>query len=180
MFSQCAILYPEMTTPAMSEPHRLVSFLRIPHGVAGLLLIAVFWPLNWTLPGLRTAYLFFPLWLGYILTVDALVLGRSGTSLLKRSRRDFILLFIVSAPAWWIFEFINDRTQNWEYLGRGNFSGLEYFVLCSVSFSTVMPAVFETAELVRTFRWIERFASRRAFGRSARTPLILFVCGLAM
>jgi hypothetical protein len=24
----------------------------------------VCWPLNWTLPGLRTASLFFPLWLG--------------------------------------------------------------------------------------------------------------------
>jgi hypothetical protein len=166
------------STTSVQNPQR--HFLRIPHGLAGLLLIAVFWPLNWLLPGLRTAYLFFPLWLGYILTVDALVLARTGTSLFARSPRDFILLFIVSAPAWWIFEFINDRTQNWEYVGRGNFSALEYFVLCSVSFSTVMPAVFETAELVRTFPWIERFASRRPFGRSRWTPITLFVCGLGM
>ena len=44
-----------------------------PQGWLGLFLLAVCWPLNWTLPGLRTAYLFFPLWLGYILVVDALV-----------------------------------------------------------------------------------------------------------
>ena len=41
-----------------------------PQGWLGLLLVAVCWPLNWTLPGNRTAYLFFPLWLGYILVVD--------------------------------------------------------------------------------------------------------------
>ena len=71
------------------------------HGWLGLLLLAVCWPLNWTLPGMRTAYLFFPLWLGYILVVDALVLSRTGTSLWTRSRRDFVLLFVASVPAWW-------------------------------------------------------------------------------
>jgi hypothetical protein len=71
-------------------------------GIWGLTLIAILWPLNWLLPGLRTAYLFFPLWLGYVLTVDALVLARSRTSLLARSRRDFVLLFVLSAPAWWL------------------------------------------------------------------------------
>jgi hypothetical protein len=156
------------------------SLLRIPHARLGLLLIALFWPLNWFLPGLRTAYLFFPLWLGYVLAVDALVLARSGTSLLTRSRRDFVLLFFLSAPGWWIFEFINHRTRNWQYLGSENFTGLAYFLLCSISFSTVMPAVFETAELVRTFRWTHRFGSGRRFGQSAKTPPILFLSGVLM
>jgi len=153
------------------------TLLQISHGVWGLVLIAILWPLNWFLPGLRTAYLFFPLWLGYILAVDALVLVRSGTSLLTRSRRDFVLLFVLSAPAWWLFEIINQRTHNWEYLGREHFTDLEYLLLCSVSFSTVMPAVFETAELVSTFRWITRCASGPRIGRSPRAPLMLFVAG---
>src|SRR5438477_9138685 len=85
-------------------------------GWIGLLLISVCWPLNWMLPGMRTAYLFFPLWLGYVLAVDALVLWRSGSSLWKRSPGDFALLFLASAPTWWLFEVINWRTQNWEYL----------------------------------------------------------------
>ena len=71
-----------------------------PQGWLGLLLLAVCWPLNWTLPGVRTAYLFFPLWLGYILTVDALVWRRAGTSLWSRARCGFVLLFILSVPAW--------------------------------------------------------------------------------
>jgi len=53
-------------------------------GWLGLGLLAVCWPLNWTMPGMRTAYLFFPLWLGYILVVDALVLKRTGSSLWRR------------------------------------------------------------------------------------------------
>jgi hypothetical protein len=122
----------------------------------GLLLIAVFWPLNWLLEGLRTHLLFFPLWLGYILVVDGLVLYRRGTSLLTRSKRAFVGLFLVSFPVWWLFEVINWRTQNWEYLGRESFSDLSFFVLSSFSFSTVIPAVFGTAELVSTMGWMKR------------------------
>lgn len=122
----------------------------------GLLLIAVSWPLNWLLDGLRTHLLFFPLWLGYILVVDGLVFYRRGTSLLTRNKRAFVGLFLVSMPIWWLFEVINWRTQNWSYLGRENFSDLAYFVLASLSFSTVIPAVFGTAELVSTMGWLKR------------------------
>jgi hypothetical protein len=151
-----------------------------PQGWLGLILLAGCWPLNWTLPGVRTAYLFFPLWLGYILFVDALVRWRAGTSLWTRSRRGFILLFILSVPGWWLFEFINHRTANWEYLGAGSFTPLEYYALCTVSFSTVMPAVFETAELVRTFRWVQ---SLRPGTRIPDTPRLnwgLLFSGLVM
>ena len=86
-------------------------------GWVGAILVAVCWPLNWMLPGGRTAYLFFPLWLGYIFVVDALVWKRLGHSLWSRSRKGFVLLFVVSAPVWWLFELINLRTGNWEYSG---------------------------------------------------------------
>ena len=155
--------------------------LLFPHyGWIGLLLIAIFWPLNWWLPGPRTHLLFFPLWLGYALTVDALVLRRSGSSLLTRSPRDFVLLFVISAPAWWLFELLNWRTGNWEYRGRELFSDLEFFVLASISFSTVMPAVFGTAELMRTFRWIERFAHGPCVPATPRVCAGMFLGGCAM
>lgn len=152
-----------------------------PHGWSGLALIAVFWPLNWLLPEetMRTSYLFFPLWLGYCLVVDALTLMRGGASMLTRSRRDYLLLFVVSAPAWWLFEAINKRTQNWEYVGAQVFTDLEYYMLCTISFSTVMPAVFGTAELARTFGWINRFACRRRVPATPRVFVGMFVAGLA-
>src|SRR6267142_791061 len=123
------------------------SMLWSPQAKLGVLLLAICWPLNWTLPGMRTAYLFFPLWLGYVLVVDGWVERRTGSSLWTRSRRDFVLLFVASSPVWWIFEMINNRTENWEYLGAHTFTAIEYYLLCTLSFSTVMPAVFETTEL---------------------------------
>ncbi len=151
-----------------------------PQGWAGVLLLATCWPLNWTLPGIRTAYLFFPLWLGYILLVDALVLARTGSSLWTRSRRAFALLFVVSSPVWWLFEAVNGRTQNWKYVGSESFSRVEYYLLCTICFSTVMPAVFETAELVRTFGWIKRIPAGRRIAPTRRLGLGLLLSGSVM
>ena len=130
--------------------------------LVGLALVALAWILSW-LPHaldetdlLRTHILFFPLWVGYSLTVDYIVWWRKGSSLLRRNWRAYIGLFLISAPAWWIFEVINWRTANWEYLGREQFSDLAYALLASLAFSTVIPAVFGTAELVSTFAWLKR------------------------
>lgn len=117
----------------------------------GLALVILFWILNWSLTGLRTHWGFFPLWLGYSLFVDGLVCRRKGHSLLSRNPAAFAGLFFVSAPAWWLFELINLRTQNWFYLGEETFTTLQYAAMSTLSFSTVMPAVFGTAELVGTF-----------------------------
>ncbi len=149
-------------------------------GWLGLLLVAVCWPLNWALPGNRTAYLFVPLWLGYILVMDALVLRRTGSSPWTRSRREFLLLFLASVPAWWLFEAINHRTSNWKYLGSSAFTDLEYYLLCTISFSTVMPAVFETAELVGSFKWVERLAAGPCVRPTRALNSGMFLAGAAM
>lgn len=127
------------------------------HGWIGLIFITIFWTLNWSLPGLRSNWTFFPLWLGYCLTVDALVYCRKGTSLLKRNPWAYFRLFIISAPAWWLFELFNLRLSNWTYVGREFFTDTQYALLASLSFSTVIPAVFGSAELAGTFKWIQRF-----------------------
>jgi hypothetical protein len=149
-------------------------------GWVGIILVAVCWPLNWVLPGARTSYLFFPLWLGYILIVDALVQRRTGNSLWSRSRKNFVLLFLISAPVWWLFELINLRTGNWEYTGRDLFSPLEFNLLSTVSFSTVIPAVFETAALMRSFIWMQRFATGPRVPATRPVFLGLLMIGLAM
>jgi len=95
----------------MSEPAKRFPF----HGWLGLILVTVFWAVNWGLDGLRTHWGFFPLWLGYCLTVDALTLRRTGSSPLFRSRVRYLGLFAASVPAWWLFELVNQRTRNWIY-----------------------------------------------------------------
>jgi len=149
------------------------------YGWVGLILIAVCWPLNWMLPGVRTAYLFFPLWLGYILVLDALVKRRTGNSLWTQSRKNFVLLFLLSAPVWWLFELINLRTANWEYVGRELFSTLQFALLCTISFSVVVPAMFETAELMRSFGWMKRFALAPPVPATHRLFVGLLIIGLA-
>jgi len=150
------------------------------HGWIGLGLIIIYWYVNWALSGLRTHLAFFPMWLGYCLTVDALVLRRKGSSMLTRRPVAYIKLFIFSAPAWWLFELINWRTQNWFYVGKADFTDFQYAVLASLSFSTVMPAVFGTAELVSTFSWIRRINSWKKIVPTRGAMLGFFVAGWVM
>jgi hypothetical protein len=157
------------------------SLRKIPaHGWLGISLVAVFWPLNWNLEGLRTHWGFFPLWLGYCLSVDALVFLRKGTSLLTRSWRKYTGLFAVSAPAWWLFEAINHRLHNWRYLGAEYFSPLEYSFWATLSFTTVIPAVFGTAELIGSFAFIQRIRPGLVITPNRRTTVGFFITGWIM
>lgn len=151
-----------------------------PHGWLGLSLIAVAWPANWLLPGLRTHWLFFPLWLGYVLTVDALVARRRGDSLLLRDPSGLARLFAVSVPAWWLFELVNLRLGNWVYPARSQFGDLEYFFFSSLSFSTVVPAVFETAELVRGVSCCRRLARGPRLPATGAARIGYFAAGAVM
>ena len=150
------------------------------HGWLGLGLIFVFWILNWTLQGPRTNWGFFPLWLGYCLIIDGLVFWRTGTSLLKRSSRKYMGLFLVSAPAWWIFELLNIRTQNWVYLGVELFTHFEFAFWTTLSFTTVLPAVFGAAELFASFDFVKRLKPGPRIGTDKRTTPIFFVVGWIM
>lgn len=146
----------------------------------GLVLTLVSWYLNWSLDGLRTHWGFFPLWLGFSITIDGMVYYRKGTSLIKRSKLFFILLFVISAPAWWLFEFFNIFMQNWFYDGREYFTDFEYFLLASLSFSTVMPAVFGMAELAGTFKWIKNLGKWKTISPSNKNLAIFFIIGLLL
>jgi len=150
------------------------------HGWLGLGLVVTFWTLNWSLPGLRTLWAFFPMWLGYCLAVDALVFKRKGHSMLTRNPRAYVTLFLISSPAWWLFELFNWRTQNWFYDGRQFFSHFQYFVMASLSFSTVMPAVFGTAELASTFDGLRRVGRGPRIAPTRATLIGFFAAGWVM
>lgn len=142
------------------------------------MLIIVSWYLNWFLSGLRTDWAFFPLWLGFCLTVDAIVYFRKGTSLIKRNIKKYTLLFVISAPVWWLFELFNSITQNWFYDGRQYFTPFQFFILASISFSTVIPAVFEAAELAGTFNWIKNLRSFKKLKPTAKVIGLFITLGI--
>jgi len=150
------------------------------HGWLGLSLVVVFWFLNWTLPGTRTHWGFFPMWLGYCLTIDALVFWRTGTSLYTRSWRKYVGLFLISAPVWWLFELFNLHMQNWIYLGADIFTSLQYSYWTTLSFSTVIPAVFGSAEFVASFGFLKRLKPGPVIGTDKRTTSAFFILGWVM
>ncbi len=122
--------------------------------VAGLGLVAAGWWASWHAHGAAPAlrgWFFFGLWLGYVLTVDGLCSLRTGTSPLRRGRRSWLVLFLVSAPAWWLFEYLNTFLANWEYRGVADYSRAQYAFFATLSFSTVVPAVMTTAELLASW-----------------------------
>jgi hypothetical protein len=151
-----------------------------PHLALGLALIAVAWPLAWAGPAPWSNYTFFPLWLGYILTVDGLTVLRSGTSLLTRDPRRFALLFAFSIPLWWLFEAANQFLADWSYRLPRAYTLTERVLLGSLRFSTVMPAIFVTATLWRTFPAFDREIAWRRVAPSRGGLVAIGALGLAM
>ena len=147
------------------------------HGWLGLGLALVFWCVNWLLPGPRTHWAFFPLWLGYCLSIDGLLLWRTGTSLLTRSPVRYGGLFLLSAPAWWLFEALNLVTRNWTYIGAEHLGPLEFASWTTLNFTTVMPAVFGAAELAASLPWLRRLPRGPSLAATPRTTLAFFAAG---
>jgi hypothetical protein len=130
---------------------------RIPYRlIVGLVLAGSFWALSWLRIQPVSDYYFFPLWLGYILTVDGILELRTGTSPWKRNPGIFVALFLISSPFWWIFEGLNLSLQNWDYHFDGEIGTLQFAIASSFAFSTVIPAVICTSELIASFRLGER------------------------
>jgi hypothetical protein len=123
-------------------------------GWLGFVVVILSWILAWNrFPwfSFLQPYTFAPLWLGYILSVNGVTWKRSGTCLLTRNPRSFLLLFPVSSVFWWYFEWLNRFVQNWYYVGVDDFSALAYILHATLCFSTVLPAVTATSEFLSTF-----------------------------
>lgn len=119
-------------------------------GTVGLVAGALFWFLAWNrFPWFSPfqPHTFTPLWLSFILVVNALSRCRTGRCPMTEKPLFFILLFPVSAAFWWFFEYLNRFVQNWFYTGV-HYGAMEYFVYASLSFSTVLPALLSTRDLI--------------------------------
>ena len=147
-------------------------------GLLGLILICVAWPFSWAESGTGLEYTFFPLWLGFILAVDGLVLRRTGTSLIVRSPKIMAMMFILAVPYWWMFEAINQVIQNWVYIGSNPETNLFSLIQTSLAFSVVIPAVFEVSELVGSFNFINRFARMPALVLNRQQVAIIGILGV--
>ena len=89
-------------------------------------------------------------WSAYILIVDAAVFSVTGRSRLRTAPLGLLRMAGLSIPLWLIFEAYNLRLQNWTYDGVPKFwpAGMIGYAW---SFATIMPAIFETADLIQAF-----------------------------
>ncbi len=123
-------------------------------GWFGVIFLVIFWVIAWTRFPLFESiqrFTFTPLWLGYILVINALSFRRTGHCYLTDRTACFVWLFPLSAVFWWSFEYLNRFVSNWYYVGVSDLSHWEYFFHCTLPFSTVLPAVLSTSELLNTF-----------------------------
>lgn len=123
-------------------------------GWGSILLCLVSWIMAWTRFDWFADYQIFtfsPLWFGYIGIINALTYARSGTCMLTQRPRYLARLFVVSAAFWWYFEYLNRFVQNWYYIGIEGLSPAQYVLFATLPFSTVLPAVLGTYELLDTF-----------------------------
>jgi hypothetical protein len=91
-------------------------------------------------------------WTGYILSVDGLVWKRRSRSWLTSAPSEFAFLAAASVPLWVIFEIYNACClQNWHYFGLPESLPVRYFGYVW-AFATISPALFETGDLIGSFR----------------------------
>jgi hypothetical protein len=91
-------------------------------------------------------------WTGFILVADALVWKRRGNSWIRNHPAELLFMACVSVPLWVVFEMYNKYSiRNWYYIGLPDLLLLRYFGYVW-SFATILPAMFETADLVSSVR----------------------------
>lgn len=127
-------------------------------GWIALALLIASWFLAWTrVPwfALFQRHTFILLWLVYIVVANALCFRQSGKCPMLETPVFFLLLFAVSAVFWWYFEYLNQFVQNWYYTGV-DYGPIPYSIHATISFSTVLPAVYTTRVWLSNTKWLRQ------------------------
>ena len=107
-------------------------------------------------------------WWSYILIIDFIIYNLKGDSLIVSRTGEFLTLLPWSVCIWLVFEMLNLRLCNWSYQYLP-WTLKTRWIGYLLSFATVLPGLFETAELLETL----------GLFRKARTRPLFFSPGLA-
>ena len=184
-FDLHAIRYRISSGPSRKADHTSTKFPI--WGWFGIALTLTTWFLAWTRLDWFTPfqkYTFSPIWIGYIIAVNALTYKRRGTCLLTNTPIYMLKLSLASAIFWWFFEYLNRFVQNWVYIGISDLSPTQYFIFASLPFATVLPAVMSTAELLESFpqsaAGLQNFIRINTKQRRAAATAILLLASLGL
>ena len=129
------------------------------------------WLTLWTVRSFWNPLAFTALWIG-----AALLMWRFS----RRGYPGFTKhagLSLLSVPLWWWFEATNSRVGSWEYIVDFEYTTIEYAVLSSLAFSTVVPALSAATSLIGR---PQPSASRPVAPCPAALGLQLILAGLAV
>lgn len=138
--------------------------------IIGCVLTIASWIAAWGRFGIVTEFSFFPLWLGYILTLNGAAELIAGTSILMRMRWSFAVLFAISAPFWWFFEGMNEIVRNWHYHFPHPISATRYLIQATIDFSTVVPAALSASFLA--FQGVKRLGVSSRMRARVKQPYL--------
>jgi hypothetical protein len=123
-------------------------------------------------------YWFAAVWFGYIFVVDALVFRRDGKSLIVTQPKVFLAMLPLSGTLWWGFEWVNKVVQNWRYERPYDIPEWWATFVSWVFFSTVVPAVWETAALVKGIKLLANQSGRPQQRIPGWLPVALIATGI--
>jgi hypothetical protein len=116
-------------------------------------------------------------WTGYILFADALALRLRGHSLIHDRPREALMVAWISVGCWLLFEAYNIRLRNWFYVNVPE-NPIERNWAYLWSFATIMPGMFETADVLEGLGLFRNLrGTRQSFSPTLLTGV--FVVGLA-
>src|SRR5215203_2111724 len=128
-------------------------------------------------------FTFVPLWWGFIFLLDAIVYKRNGgVSLMSTRPTTMKIMAVTSAASWFVFEFLNFFVlENWYYPNNRIFSNFGNISWQLLSYTTVLPALFEWYWLLRTFHFFRhRYSYGPKINFSKTTLYLLLGFGLAL
>ena len=110
-------------------------------------------------------------WTAYILIADAALFAIRGKSRLHDAPLQFAKVVLLSIPLWLIFEAYNLHLVNWTYVGLPTPLPARWFGY-AWSFATILPGIFVTADLIRSFGLWERPSRPLRFSPRARQTFV--------
>ena len=119
------------------------------HGILGLVILLISHVLLLMEIELIASWFYYWAWWSYILIIDSLIYTIKKNSLIMNRKGEFFLILLWSIVIWTFFEAVNLILQNWYY--SNVVPSLVIRWLCyGVAYATVLPALFETTELLES------------------------------
>lgn len=89
-------------------------------------------------------------WFGFLLILNQVIFHYQKKPLFP-SYKKFFFLSIASALFWWFYEWMNMYLKNWDYPQAKYYNGLEWGIIATLAFSSVLPLITLSVNFITVF-----------------------------